>query len=367
MSPSAPSGVFINLSGRSNWTGQFVGEQSVITAYSCADLLSTVELNYEEWRALLRPDWGLYTPNDPKTFSGRVRSRNIYGFVAADIGGYIPRCERGKREIRLDGIDHWYALFQVSGRSKVIQNHQSVTLSVGDVTIIDSARPVTYINDGGAQWLSLQLPRQRLISHLGFEPQGGSGSRSSSRVGRVLYQLLRDTSEDDPRASSYLQLAVYDLIGALFAPPDPAPVSLHANRLFKRICAIIRNRFADPGLGPAQVAAEAGVSLRYVQKVFWSQRWTCGQFIESIRLDHASRLLQSRALLSAHQPLSEIAYASGFGDYNNFSRRFRRRFGQSPGAYAAGAWPNAGPTDGPAIEGGEHSESSTITSAATDP
>jgi len=34
------------------------------------------------------------------------------------------------------------------------------------------------------------------------------------------------------------------------------------------------------------------------------------------------------------QPLSEIAYACGFRDYAHFARRFRKRFGHSPGARA---------------------------------
>jgi AraC-like DNA-binding protein len=32
--------------------------------------------------------------------------------------------------------------------------------------------------------------------------------------------------------------------------------------------------------------------------------------------------------------LSEIAYACGFRDYTHFSRKFRHRFGHSPGAAA---------------------------------
>jgi hypothetical protein len=35
-----------------------------------SDFLSTAEYNYEEWRDALRPNWGLYTPDDPKSFSG---------------------------------------------------------------------------------------------------------------------------------------------------------------------------------------------------------------------------------------------------------------------------------------------------------
>ena len=51
-------------------------------------------------------------------------------------------------------------------------------------------------------------------------------------------------------------------------------------------------------------------------------------------VDHAARLLRRRAVLDTIQPISAIAYASGFGDYANFARQFQRRFGHSPGAHA---------------------------------
>jgi hypothetical protein len=34
------------------------------------DLLKTPELNYEQWIDLLRPNFGVYTPDDPKAFVG---------------------------------------------------------------------------------------------------------------------------------------------------------------------------------------------------------------------------------------------------------------------------------------------------------
>src|SRR6478736_4028045 len=55
------------------------------TMHSSADLLGTLELSYEEWRDMLRPNWGLYTPDNPKGFAGRVRSRRICGLNASDI------------------------------------------------------------------------------------------------------------------------------------------------------------------------------------------------------------------------------------------------------------------------------------------
>jgi hypothetical protein len=55
-----------------------------------------------------------------------------------------------------------------------------------------------------------------------------------------------------------------------------------------------------------------------------------------LRLDHAARLLHRRASLGTGQPLSEIAYACGFRDYTHFARKFRQRFGYSPGVRSAG-------------------------------
>ena len=98
-----------------------------------ADFLGTAELNYERWRDLLRPNWGLYTPDDPKAFVGKVRSRSIRGFKGADISSNVRRCERTQKDIRLDGIDHFYAAFQIAGRSTIVQDDQAAPLAAGDI------------------------------------------------------------------------------------------------------------------------------------------------------------------------------------------------------------------------------------------
>jgi len=306
--------------------------------HSSADLLGTLELSYEEWRDMLRPNWGLYTPDNPKGFAGRVRSRRICGLNASDISNNVRRCERSQRDVRLDGVDHYYAVFQIAGRSTIIQNDQGATLAPGEVTLIDSTRPVTYLNDGGEQWLSLQLPRRSLISHLGFEPQAGFRGGPGTRAGRLLNQLILEGAEDNSlmsaTADKYMQLAVYDLLGALFAPSNAVPASLHNDKLFRRVCEIIRDRFVDPDFGPCEVAIEAGISLRYLQKLFSQRSSTCSEFIYMLRLDHAARLLRRRRFLSPGLPISEVAYACGFRDYTNFARKFRHRFGHSPAAHA---------------------------------
>jgi AraC-like DNA-binding protein len=136
-----------------------------------------------------------------------------------------------------------------------------------------------------------------------------------------------------------MRLALYDLFGAVFAPSDPGPVSRHADRLFTRIRSVIKDRCADPDFGPAEVAAETGISLRYLQKLLTARGSTCSELVYSIRLDHAAQLLERRQSLGSGQPLSEIAYACGFRDYAHFARRFRHRFGHPPSArFGDGDW-----------------------------
>ncbi len=305
-----------------------------------ADLLETPELNYEQWRDLLRPNFGLHAVDNPKAFAGRIRSRHILGLNASEIRNSKCRCDRTQRDIRLDGVDHCLAVFQVAGRSTVIQNDQAATLAVGDVAFIEFARPVTYVNHGHEQWFCLQLPRRPLISALGFEPRGGLHGHSETSASRLLFQLVLDAIDDEKpvpaSAGNYMQLAVYDLLGALFAPPDPASGTLHSDRLFKRICDVIRDRFADPDFGPCEIAAEVGVSLRYLQKLFTKRGCTCSGFIQSRRLDQAARSITRRASIRSGQPLSEIAYACGYRDYTNFAYAFRQRFGHAPGVHGQG-------------------------------
>jgi len=96
-------------------------------------------------------------------------------------------------------------------------------------------------------------------SHFGFEPQGGV-SRQRTRASRLLFDLIRDADMEAASSSAdiYMQFAVYDLVGALFAPTDPRPVSRSADKLFARICGVVRDGLLDPDFGPAEGGQPSG-------------------------------------------------------------------------------------------------------------
>jgi AraC family transcriptional regulator, positive regulator of tynA and feaB len=307
------------------------------------ELRDVPQVNYEAWRDLLRSMSGRYYSEGikPNVFRGWVRPVAVGRFTTLDIGSNACRVERTYRDVRLDGADHYFALFLASGELAMTHNDQAVRLAAGDVALVDAARPVTYSSPNGSEpWntVALCLPRQTLLSYLGFEPQGGLYRRAGASAVRALFNLVRCSEDDEgstlSSADSYMQLAVYDLVGALFAPPEPWSGSRYSDKLFTRIRAAIQDGFTDPDFGPHEAAAEAGISLRYLQRLFTQRGSTCSEFIYSVRLDHAAHLLGRRASLGTNQPLSEIAYSSGFRDYAHFSRKFRHRFGYPPGAHS---------------------------------
>ena len=307
------------------------------------DFVGSPQLDFGAWRDLLRTMGGRYYSQgtEPDAFAGWVHPVSVCGFTALNIGCNAQRIERTYRDACLDSVDHYCTVFQVAGQSAMNHNDQAVQLAVGDVALVDAALPATYFaNNGSEAWntLTLSLPRQSLVSHLGFEPQGGLYRRGGTSPGRLLFNLLQDTDQTEGSAlspaDSYMHLAVYDLVGALFAPSDPWLGSRHSDTLFRRIHGIIRDGFADPDFGPNEVAAEMGISLRYLQKLFTERGSTCTELIFALRLDHAARLVHRRSSLGTSQPLSEIAYACGFRDYTHFARKFRHRFGYAPGAYS---------------------------------
>src|ERR1700693_131436 len=111
----------------------------------------TEKMDYEAWSDLLRPLYGRHSleGGELNTFSGWLRRLSVSGLTAVDICCNAHRFERTDRDVRLDDRDHYKAVFQVAGRSTIYQNDQCVQLAVGDVTLVDVARPGTCVSEGG--------------------------------------------------------------------------------------------------------------------------------------------------------------------------------------------------------------------------
>lgn len=95
-----------------------------------------------------------------------------------------------------------------------------------------------------------------------------------------------------------------------------------------RVVEKINEEFTE-NFSTEDLAAEADVHpvhLAAVFRKFYNE--TMGEYIQKLRLEHASKLLLNREI-----PLSEIAYESGFSDQSHFTRIFKRFTGITPGAF----------------------------------
>lgn len=94
-----------------------------------------------------------------------------------------------------------------------------------------------------------------------------------------------------------------------------------------RIEGFVRRNLMDPDLGPDEVAAGCGISVRYLHELLRDTNTTLGQWIRDTRLQAAMEDLQTAG---DRRSIGEIAYARGFPDQAQFSRAFRARFGVTP-------------------------------------
>jgi AraC-like DNA-binding protein len=112
----------------------------------------------------------------------------------------------------------------------------------------------------------------------------------------------------------------------------------------RRLCQRIEARLADPELSLAGVAAEDGISPRYLQTLFAAADLKFSTYVRERRLERCYADLVSP--IHAQLSVSEIGYRWGFSDAPHFSRAFRARFGMPPSAHRQQAL--ALPADDPA-------------------
>ena len=148
--------------------------------------------------------------------------------------------------------------------------------------------------------------------------------RADPTTAHYLEALMEELTcaEEDKHLASYLLSCIMAKFGSF--PSDRlvgvSPISDAA--LF-----VLKNFRSNPSLEEA--AARAGFSTSYFSELFRKQTGSnYKRFLDNVKFDYAKKLL-----LFTDMTALEVCVESGFNDYANFSRRFKRRFGASPDVY----------------------------------
>jgi len=183
-------------------------------------------------------------------------------------------------------------------------------------------------------WLEKYLPDPDALLARPIEARQGWGAPLGS-----LLETMLDGLDRSPLPRSLIAEQVGNLLALATGFYEPAETSRNRGQLARQILRRIEGDYADPDLSSESVAAECGISKRYLQTLLAGSGTSFVQELNATRLDRASDLLtdpRARGL-----SIAEIAFRTGFLDPGYFTRLFRKRFGITPREWRAGHAPQS--------------------------
>lgn len=229
-----------------------------------------------------------------------------------------------------DGEDTVCLMMKTGGHLALTQGRREAVPQIGDGVLLVYREPAS-LQFVAASYLSVRVPFSALALAGNV---GAAAARCIPRETQALSLLrgyLAQMPDDmaDPQLVRLYVTHIYDLISlAIGATEEGRQIANQRGVRAARREAIKADLIRDPGLSLDRLAAQHGISPRYVQMLFEGVGTTFSEFALERRLDAARSMLTS----PRYEAWSVIAIAleAGFGDVSYFNRRFKRRFLMTP-------------------------------------
>jgi AraC-like DNA-binding protein len=249
--------------------------------------------------------------------------------VCAQGSSIDGRVIRTSRLIRRSDPDLCKIDLQLSGRTVLGQDDRQAELPAGAFTFVDLSRPCQLVGDLSGV-VAVMFPRALLpLRYRDTRQLAGEAftAGDSALVAALVGQAKSYTGPGGARVGA----AVFDLITAALSARLDRPVNMSPDTQLWRVKTYIEDRLTDPRLSPGQIAAAHHMSLRYLYKIFESERTSVGSWIRQRRLDRCRHDLTDPTLL--RRPVSAVGAHWGFVDATHFARAFKARYGLPPSEF----------------------------------
>jgi AraC family transcriptional activator of tynA and feaB len=224
---------------------------------------------------------------------------------------------------------------QNAGWLTVQQDGRHIGAGPGSVFVLDSRRPFTLSVVDTAEGVFFKVPRADLEARLGDSSTWTARLLSDAPASAIASEFLLKTSECAAslghRSAVRIAQQALDLVALAMAPGPGGNAQISSPRAIAllRLKTIIDSELHDPALKPVSVAAAARISVRYANSLLAQEGTSLERYIMTRRLERSREALECAANLA--RTVGDIAYGFGFSDLSHFSRRFKERFGCSPG------------------------------------
>ncbi len=207
----------------------------------------------------------------------------------------------------------YYLLHYVlSGKGTLYKGERAYPVKAGEAFLILPGEVTTYRADEKDPWQ---------YAWLGFD---GELAKRFSELSPVfplpvglIQEPLREPVSDNSRVYA-LAAELFRLYAFLFSDKKGE------NRYVKRVEDYIRALYMQP-LRVEDIAHSFNLDRRYLSRLFKAKTGvTISEFLISVRMENAARLLEKGA------SVKEAAQLSGYSDVSNFSKMFKKRYGKSP-------------------------------------
>lgn len=269
---------------------------------------------------------------EPQHFHGRLDQAELGPATLYVVQADTQTVRRTAARIAHSRYEAGYFLLQLrAGRLRFQQHGRDTCIEAGDCLLVDCNAPYRLDCLPATRSLALRFSHDWLRNWIPA-PQSLAGLplRSNSGWSGALCAALASLDTDNNEELALPPGTVAEQIAALLAlaAGPGAQVPSGSEKLFGRIRRTIRDRCHEAGLSPGAVAADHGISKRYLHYLCAQADTTFRNELMRVRLDVALRLLSDRRFDSLS--VSEVASRCGFVEPSHFARRFREAFGHGP-------------------------------------
>jgi AraC-like DNA-binding protein len=230
-----------------------------------------------------------------------------------------------------DGEDTICLMMKTGGHMALTQGRREGVPEVGDGVLLVYREPAL-LQFVDTTYVAVRVPFSA-ISTLAKNVEAAAALRipRDSEALSLLRAYVTNLPEriSDPQLGRLSATHIYDLISlAIGATDEGREIARQRGVRAARIEAIKAAVIQNAALNLDQIAAQHGISPRYIQMLFEEAGTTFSEFALERRLDAARNMLTSPRY--ATWSITAIALEAGFSDVSYFNRRFKRRYLMTP-------------------------------------
>ena len=270
-----------------------------------------------------------------------TRDHDSWSFSYRQVGELVfcehvlgpMRSIRGRRHIQNGPANQLLVRFVKKGVVRQVLGEDRFELRGGEVHLFNLEVPFDSLQPLPVSSRSVFVPHERLgydpsrhPAHMAFRTSQPTGAVLASALDAIGDQVGAVAAPEAERLGEGFAALVRSL--ALGEPLDEEECERVKAPWQRVVRGYIERHLHQPGFGVEQICRELGTSRASAYRLF-APDGGVNNYVMQRRLERAMRELSSTA--PARGRVAQVAARWGFNDVSHFSRRFKSRFGISPG------------------------------------